>query len=164
MAERYPQAEAQVAWWRHNKRWFVPVLIGAPLLAVAIGFAATSLVVMGELKRTEPFQMALEAVRASDEVTRWTGTPLEPRLIVQGSVESPPPPEAVAGEADPPAGVANLMFAVEGPDGGAGVRAYATRRDASWTLHYLDAGVKADEREKVVVVIDDGERPAGVGR
>ena len=160
-----------MAWLQQNKRWFLPLAIGVPLVVGALGFGGTAVLVMHRLKASEPYRPALAAVRDSEAGADWLGAPLQPGFIVQGSVEPLPaltPGDAnrSAGRPGPPGEEANLMFSVTGPRGGAGVRAYLIRRDdpqdlgdGGWTLHYLDAGVSADGREKIITVIDTGERP-----
>ncbi|MFW5683184.1 MAG: hypothetical protein ACOC1G_09290, partial [Phycisphaeraceae bacterium] len=154
---------SRMTWFRRNRRWFIPVALGVPLAALSLGFAITAGVVMHQLKQTQPFRLALAEVRASGEVAQWTGRPMEPGWIVQGSIEeqSGATTDPASEEPGQPAAdaVANLMFTVEGPDGGAGVRVYATRQDDRWTLQYIDAGVKRGDQENIIVVVDTGERP-----
>ena len=164
---------SRVTWFRRNRRWFIPVALGVPLAALSLGFAVTAVVVMHNLKRTEPFRLALAQVRGSEAVARWTGRPMETGWIVQGSIEERDADAADAasdqtgqtGQTDQPAAdaVANLMFTVKGPDGGAGVRVYATRRQDRWTLQYVDAGVKQGEKENILILVDTGERPGDAG-
>jgi hypothetical protein len=155
---------SRMTWFRRNRRWFIPVALGVPLAALSLGFAVTAGVVMHQLKQTEPFRLALEKVRSSDEVAQWIGRPMETGWIVQGSIEEQGDATPAAASTPPAAdAVANLMFTVEGPDGGAGVRVYATRREDRWTLQYIDAGVKRGEQENIIVVVDTGERPADAG-
>lgn len=154
------EAASRMTWFRRNRRWFIPVALGVPLAALSLGFAVTAGVVMHQLKQTEPFRLALAEVRASDEVAQWTGRPMEPGWIVQGSIEEQAEANPDAASSSPPAdAVANLMFTVKGPDGGAGVRVYATRRNDRWTLQYIDAGVKRGEQENIIIVVDTGLRP-----
>lgn len=165
---------SRVTWFRRNRRWFIPVALGLPLAALSMGFAVTAGVVMYQLKRTEPFRLALAQVRGSEAVAQWTGRPMKTGWIVQGSIEeraaaaADDDADAASGQTgqtdQPPAtAVANLMFTVKGPEGGAGVRVYATRQKDQWTLQYVDAGVKQGEREKILILVDTGERPADAG-
>lgn len=160
---------SRITWFRRNRKWFIPVALGVPLAALSLGFAITAAVVMHNLKQTQPFRLALERVRTSEEVAQWTGRPMEPGWLVQGAIEQPteaasqatPQSDADVTESPEADAVANLLFSVEGPDGGAGVRVYATQRAGEWTLQYVDVGVKRGERESIIVLVDTGERPAG---
>ncbi len=134
---------AQQAWWDQNKRWFIPVLVGVPLLATVLGLVIGVLYAGRALWEAEVTAMSLERVRASAEVVDLVGEPIETGWLIQGSV-------------DEAAGVAELRYVIEGPKGDAGVRVKGALVDGTWVVTGLDVG--AGER----VVVLEGEEQSSL--
>jgi len=146
------QLEQQRTWFKANWKWFVPILLGVPLVVAVSGFVITVLVVMGQLKSTEVYQLSLVAVREHEEVRQLIGTPMDPSWIVQGQIKTETHNSQTTGYAE-------VMYSVKGPNGGAGVRGWAKiDEQGQWQLLYVDAGVKVGNRDKFIRVIDE-ERP-----
>lgn len=118
-------------WWSRNWKWFVPVgCLGLVLLAV-LAAAGLFLAVLGGMKRSEVFQMALERTRSSPAAIEALGEPIEPGWWLSGSVN-------VSG----PTGEASFAAPVSGPNGEGTLYVEAVKQAGEWRLTLLELEVQ----------------------
>ncbi len=132
-----------------NWKWLVPLLL---LICVVL---FVSFVTKGELVKTwladrtikasEPFQMALEKLRADPEVVKQLGEPLEPTGQASGEVGT----ETADGK--PATGNANFYFDLTGPKGTANVHCQGKMIDGKWGLSTLKVTFADGSRHSVDV-------------
>lgn len=122
-------------WWSRNWKWFVPVgCLGLVLLGV-LAAAGLFFGIMGGIKRSEVFQMALERARSSPAAVEALGEPIEPGWWVSGSVN-------VSGAA----GEASLAAPVSGPQGEGKLYVEGVKQAGEWRLTLLELEVEGGER------------------
>ncbi|MEQ9460950.1 MAG: cytochrome c oxidase assembly factor Coa1 family protein [Phycisphaeraceae bacterium] len=131
---------AQQAWWDQNKRWFLSVLIGVPVLVTVVGFSVGLMYAGRVLWGSEVAVVSLEMVKGSAEVVDLLGEPIEAGWFIQGTV-------------DEAAGLAEMRYVVRGPKADGGVRVKGEVVDGVWVVTGLDVGVG----EGVVVVDTDSD-------
>ncbi|MEQ9454400.1 MAG: cytochrome c oxidase assembly factor Coa1 family protein [Phycisphaeraceae bacterium] len=131
---------AQQVWWERNKRWFLSVLIGVPVLVTVVGFSVGLMYAGRVLWGSEVAVASLEMVKGSAEVVDLLGEPVEAGWFIQGTVD-----EAV--------GLAEMRYVVRGPKADGGVRVKGEVVDGVWVVTGLDVGVDAN----IIVIINDGE-------
>lgn len=117
-------------WMGRNWKWF------APLLVLICGALFVSFVTKGELlkawldarriKTSEPFQMAMEQLRADAEVVKQLGEPIKQEGAASGEVSS-----------DAKDGNARFYFDLAGPKGTANVACQGRMIDGKWGLSTL---------------------------
>lgn len=138
-------------WWSRNWRWFVPVGCLGLVLLGALAAAALFFGIMGGIKRSEVFQMALEQARSSPAAVEALGEPIEPGWWVSGSVN-------VTG----PSGEASLAAPISGPRGEGKLYAEGVKQAGEWRLTLLALEVAGGERidllaEPVAAPAEPGE-------
>ncbi|MBN2295769.1 MAG: hypothetical protein JXM70_25280 [Pirellulales bacterium] len=151
----------QTGWMGRNWKWFVPVLL---LLCVVVAVGLFwAFVGKGELievyqadkriKASEPFKMALDAIKADAEVVKQLGEPLE--TVGQASGEVPK-------DADAKTGNANFYFDIKGSKDSANVHCQGKMIDGKWGLSALYVTFTDGKRHPVEVGGDSSldEAPA----
>ncbi|MEA1949940.1 MAG: cytochrome c oxidase assembly factor Coa1 family protein [Planctomycetota bacterium] len=151
----------QSGWMGRNWKWFVPILL-LLCVVVAVGLFWT-FVGKGELleviqadrriKASEPFKMAMEAIRADAEVVKRLGEPLEQTGQASGEV----PADAKAKD-----GNANFYFEIKGLKDTADVHCQGKMIDGKWGLSTLNVTFADRKRHSVEVAGDSSldEAPA----
>lgn len=118
-------------WWSRNWKWFVPVgCLGLVLLAV-LAAGGLFFAILGGMKRSEVFQMALERTRASPAAVEALGEPIEPGWWLTGSVN-------VAG----PTGEASFAAPVSGPRDEGRLYVEAIKQAGEWRLTLLELEIE----------------------
>jgi hypothetical protein len=115
-----------------------------------VAVAALVFFVFGAIKRSDVYEQALAAVRASPSAIAALGEPIEPGFLVSGSVN-------VSGGA----GDANISFPVSGPNGKGQVHAAATREAGTWVFTSLHLAI--DGGETLELLAENGGELAGSG-
>jgi hypothetical protein len=122
------------------RRW--SKLLVMLVLVAAVAAAAGYYFKFGVLKWSEPYQMALDKLKAEPRLTGQIGEPIQ---------DATPFPSGEIGK-DPNNASARLYFDVAGPKGRAHVQVDARRIDGKWGLSQLTATPDGGNR----VVIDTG--------
>jgi hypothetical protein len=122
-------------WWSRNWKWFVPVGCLGLVLLGALAAAGLFFGIVGGIKRSEVFEMALERARSSPAAVEALGEPIEPGWWVSGSVN-------VSG----PSGEASLAAPVSGPTGEGKLYAEGVKEAGEWRLTLLALEVEGGER------------------
>ncbi len=107
-----------------QRRWAIAGVIVA--CAVLGFFPALFTVVMGSMKMSTPYRMAMEEVRADDAVVTAIGSPIRAGFLVSGSIN-------ISGGS----GSSDLRFMVRGPEGHGTVYTTATREAGDWAITAL---------------------------
>ena len=111
-----------MSWIQRNWKWLVPT---AAVLFFGL-FTALFLSVVGILKSSEPYVLALEMVRQDTRVAGVLGTPIEDGFMPEGSVRT----SGVGGSAE-------LAISVSGPRGDGVVYLTASRSMGEWSVDVL---------------------------
>ena len=114
------------SWMDRNWKWFVPVLAVGAMLVLGGFVAGIGAVVIGTLKRSEPYRVALERVGQVPEAVAVLGTPAQPSWWVMGNFST-------SGSS----GSENLQFNVTGPKGSGTVFVFAIEHDNVWTYRAM---------------------------
>lgn len=111
---------AQRNWLSRNKKWFIPLVLGGPLLMIVFSFGVTAVVTIERNRQSAPYQEALAIARAHPDIQARLGQPIGEGFLINsryqrldGVIQSP----------------ADVSFRIEGPRGEAGVRARLERVD-----------------------------------
>ncbi len=121
----------QKGWFGRNWLWFVPAtLLLLAVLCAACGFGVFG-GVMGIIKSTKPFQVAMERARSNERVVEALGQPIEEGFFVQGNVNI-----------QNQGGDANLTIPISGPEGSAKIYVNAPRERGVWSYDYLEVEVE----------------------
>jgi hypothetical protein len=122
------------SWWSRNWKWFVPVLVVAGILLVAVPVAAIYFFAqffLHSMKSSGGYPEALTAARANPAVVQALGTPIKDGWFPSGNIES----SGSTGESD-------LAIPVSGPDGSGTLYVRATKSLGDWRLTMLVLQIK----------------------
>jgi hypothetical protein len=128
-----PPPPSQPGWWNRNWKWFVPVgCLG--LIAIFCGFIALLVVVvMGSMKNSDAYKMALAKAQQNPVVQQKLGTPIQASTFVGGSINV----EGTSGKAD-------LTIPISGPKGKGAIYVDATKFANEWKFNRLEVGFDGD--------------------
>lgn len=121
------------------------LLLIAGFIVFGITVATTVyLVTVNQLKKTEPYRLAVERVAQHPAVQAQLGRPIEPTF-------------AAAGQVNQDTGYAELTLRIAGPTGKGTVRAIAEHdpHGKSWELVFLDVATFSDFGVQVVEIINE---------
>ena len=137
-------------WWSRNWRWFVPtMLLGSVVLCGGCCLGIVGAIV-GVLKSSEPYQMALEHVQNDPKVIEQLGEPIEESgWFPSGEVN-----------VNNGSGRAGLYFHVAGPRGKGTVHVEARRIGGRWGLTLLEITPEGGQRIPLRISDDDGQDQA----
>jgi len=113
----------QPSWWGRNWKWVVPVGCLTPLIVCGGLISLIVMLVFGVLRNSEVYEQSLARVQGHPEVQAALGTPLEPGLLVTGSIN-------ITGSS----GHAEISYPVAGPRGSATVHAAADLTAGTWVF------------------------------
>jgi hypothetical protein len=131
---RFEAEPPRRGWFGRNWLWFVPTLLGIPILLCGGCIGGSVLMLINAIKGSEVYKVALERVQQSPEVQAKLGQPIEDATVLpSGNINL-----------DNDEGKAHLMFSVKGPSGTADVDLEAMIVGDQW--HY----------EKYMVTCSDG--------
>lgn len=129
----------QQSWFGRNWKWLVPVGCLVPVLCCGTFGASVFFGVTRVIQGSGAFREGLTRASANEDVKALLGTPLEPGMTVQGSLNN---------------GVANFDAAIKGPKGDGTLHVEAREGGGAVTFQALE--VRAQGK-----VIDLLKRPAG---
>lgn len=112
----------QPYWLGRNWRWFVPVLV----LVVAGFFYGFFSFVIGVMKSSDAYQLAVARAQASPAVIAALGTPITEGFFVSGNIH-----------VTPTAGQAQLEIPLRGPRGAATLFVAAQKSAGTWHFEHL---------------------------
>jgi len=120
-------------WWSRNWKWFVPVGCLTVIAVFAAFIAVIVMVVVGSMKSSDAYKMAMEKAQTDPRVIERLGTPIEAGMFVGGSIKV----EGTSGKAD-------LTIPISGPKGEGAIYLDATKFAGDWTFNRLEVGFKGD--------------------
>lgn len=115
-------------WFGRNWWWFLPLIIGTPLLLLACFVGGIFALIFAVITSSQPYQDAVAMVRQDAQIQQMLGTPIQEGWLVMGNLET-------SGLGSNSTGTADLSIPVYGPKASAQVNVYATKSGGSWTLH-----------------------------
>ncbi len=120
------------SWWNRNWKWFVPVGC-LSIVAIIAGFVALLVfLVMGSIKSSDAYKLALEKAQQNPIVQQKLGTPIQAGTFVAGSIN-------VSGTS----GKADLTIPISGPKGKGAIYVDATKFAGEWKFNRLEVGFDA---------------------
>ncbi|MEM6749243.1 MAG: cytochrome c oxidase assembly factor Coa1 family protein [Planctomycetota bacterium] len=167
---RTSSMQAQRNWLSRNKRWFIPLVVGGPLLLIIISFGVTAVITLERIKASDPYRAALATVQAHPDAQQRLGGPIQGDWFAQsqytrvdGVIQSP----------------ASVSLRVKGSRTSGNIRAHLERIDDpsaagslqvsaegfvppvvnGWRVVRMDLGVGERESGEIVVLIGDPEAP-----
>lgn len=81
-----PPPVPQKSWFSRNWKWFLPTVIGVPLLLVVLFISVILGAVFGMMKSSEPYKYAVATASHDARVSEQLGTPITPGWYASGSI------------------------------------------------------------------------------
>ena len=95
------------SWYSRNKKWFLPTVIGGPILVIALfAFLILSLV-YGVLKNSDSYKMSMYEVQENKDCIRLLGSPIKAGYWITGQINK-------QGFSPNQTGTSNLRIPLEG--------------------------------------------------
>jgi hypothetical protein len=142
------QPPSPPGWWARNWKWFAPVGCLTLIALVAAFVACFILLVLGSMKSTDGYKLALQKAQNDPRVQQRLGTPIEDGLFVSGSVK-------VSGSS----GKADLTIPISGPKGKGTIYVDATKFAGEWKFNRLEVGFDGGGEPKTVDLLAPVEAP-----
>ncbi len=139
-------------WFSRNFWWMLPAAL-LVLVSPCLCCGGIFWWVVGSLKSSEPFQMALERVRTDHDVIRQLGDPIEEAGWMPTGNFSYHTDNGVT------SGRASFDFRVSGPKGTARVHAEAVCRNGKWVFRVLEV-TPASGGRTISLPVDEKPRKA----
>ena len=131
----------ELNWWQRNWKWFVPAsVLFALLLIVGFFFLVYSLVI-GMMKSSEPYTVAMQLAQQHPVVQEKLGQPVEAGYFITGSISS----NNLNGHAE-------LLIPLNGPDGTANLHISADKGAGKWTYNQLYINI--DNHDQTINLLD----------
>lgn len=137
------------SWWRRHWPWAIVGCFGGVVaLVLVVGGAIVGVIalVMGALKSSGAYRLALEELRRSEEVAQALGRPMKAGWLVSGRANL-----------RNSGGDANLQFKVRGPKGAGQVAARAVKESGQWRLEFLAVRI-LETGESIILVGSSAEQ------
>lgn len=115
-------------WFNRNWWWFLPLVIGLPLLLIVSFIGGIILLVFTMITSSQPYQDAVSMARQNTQVQQILGTPIEEGWLVMGNIET-------SGLGANSSGMADLSIPIYGPASEGSLYVYATKQAGQWTMH-----------------------------
>lgn len=110
------------SWWSRNWKWFVPTVIGVPILICAGVCGGIIYFGMSAIKQSAPYLAGLEAIDGHPAALAVLGSPIEAGTITRWNFQI----ENNTGSAD-------IALPVSGPKGGGLLSVKGTMINGQWT-------------------------------
>ena len=135
------------SWFSRNWFWFIPLGCLGMIVAVVGSIAALVLVLFGAIRQSDAYKHALDTARSSPELIEAIGEPIEPGMMVMGSINVTP----TSGEAD-------IAIPVTGPKGAATIYIVGEKTAGTWEYFLLEAEV-VGRTDRINLLPKSGEPP-----
>lgn len=116
------------SWFGRNWLWFMPLVIGGPLLLACACCGGGIVLAFGMVKDSEPYKDAVQMAKSDPQVQALLGTPIEEGWIPVGNIN-------VSGVGANQTGVADLSITLIGPNGEGTVDVQADEHGGQWTIN-----------------------------
>ncbi len=110
------------SWWSRNWKWFVPTIIGVPILLCGGLCAGFFYFVFNALQNSPPVIAAVQAAQSSPGAIAALGSPIEAGAMVQGNVQI-----------NNNTGTVDVMIPVSGPSGTGTISVKGSMRNGQWS-------------------------------
>lgn len=132
-------------WFSRNWKWVVPVgCLGTIVLFVAF-IAAVLMAVMGAIRSSDAYELALSEARQHPAVVEALGEPIEVGWLMSGNISV----NGASGEAD-------LSIPLEGPKGSGTLYVVADKVAGQWDFERIE--VEIDATMERVSLLNDASR------
>ena len=113
-------------WLARNWKWTLPIGCLAIVLLFAAFAGGIVYMIMGVMKRSDAYELAMGLARGNPAVTRALGTPIEEGWFITGEIRE-----------GGPGGEAQLAIPLSGPKGKGTLYVEARKSVGQWTLRQL---------------------------
>lgn len=120
-------------WFQRNWKWFVPIGCAGIIAAMVGFFAVIFMIIMGSIKSSDAFKLAMERAGQDARVQEKLGTPIEAGWFISGNIE-----------VNGPSGKADLSIPIHGPRGKGKLYANAAKSAGQWNFSTLLVEVETD--------------------
>jgi hypothetical protein len=134
------------SYFDRNWKWIVPLIVLGGLLMLAGFVGALTLTILGAMKSSDPYKMALAKARANPEVVAALGTPIQDDWFVTGNISR----SGTRGDA-------TLEISIYGPKGKGHIYLDAAKRGGDWTFSELK--VKVPDRKFLIDLLAEEQPP-----
>ena len=110
------------SWW-----WFLPLVIGGPLLLCCGICGGVAVFVFGAMKQSQPYAEAVAMAQNDTQLQATLGTPIEPDWWVVGSIN-------YSGIGANQSGKAELIIPIYGPKGSGILNVRADMQNGQWAM------------------------------
>ena len=133
---------AQKNWFSHNWKWFIPTVIGVPVLLLAVLIGGILSLVFGMMKSSEPYQHAVSVASHDSRITARLGTPVSPGWYVSGNINL-----------RNDSGTADLAIPLKGPQRRGTVFVIAKKSAGTWSYERFEVEIEgAPDRINLLTV------------
>jgi Cytochrome oxidase complex assembly protein 1 len=122
-----PPPAPRKSWFSRNWKWFIPTVIGVPVLMVVVLIGGIVGLLFSMMKSSEPYQHAVSIASHDSRVTARLGTPVSPRWYVTGNIKL-----------NNDSGNADLAIPLEGPQGRGTVHVAARKSAGTWSYERVE--------------------------
>lgn len=118
-------------WWGRNWKWFVPVGCLGTLVFFAGFIVLIMYFVVGMMKSSDAYDVAVAKARAHSLVQESIGSPIEEGVFITGRIN-----------ASGPSGQASLSIPISGPNGEGTILVEAEKSAGQWAFSTLVVEIK----------------------
>lgn len=141
-------SSARKSWIERHLAWFIAGVCAAALALLAGSIALVMNLVVGSMRESAPYAMAMATVRADPVVRDALGAPIHERWFMGGHIN-------IRGED----GDADFVIPITAPKGKAMVRVLATRLSGVWYITALVVEIPAEKERINLLEEEPAPRP-----
>jgi hypothetical protein len=130
----------QKSWFQRNKLWFLPTVIGGPLLIIGTFVFMLLTLIMTVVKSSGAYELTVETIHNDPRCQALLGDNMEEAWFVMGNVET-----------HNYSGTADLTINMEGDKGEGRVYSYSEKTWGDWEIY----GLKLETKDTTLILIDD---------
>jgi hypothetical protein len=124
------QGEQQRGWFARHWFWFIPMVIGVPILGCCGCFGGLFYIGLNAIKSSTPYTEALKRAQESSAVQAALGTPIEAGFLPSGSINTRTVNGVQTGNAD-------LTISISGPNGSGILRVVGVNSGGIWNYSVM---------------------------
>jgi hypothetical protein len=123
----FPSAPPRKSWFSRNWKWFIPTVIGVPVLLIVVLIGGIVGVLFSMMKSSEPYQHAVSVASHDSRITARLGAPVSPGWYVTGNIKL-----------TNDSGNADLAIPLKGPQGRGTVYVTARKSAGNWSYERVE--------------------------
>ena len=85
---RYFRRVENKSWYQRNKKWFLPTVLGGPIILVGGFICIILLVVTGSMKSSDAYKMSMNEIRNSKKCQKLLGDNIEDGFFIRGNINT----------------------------------------------------------------------------